>query len=629
MRIWNLAFGLDFAVRFALGIYLPYPRAETPPRAANPSRNAAMQSPTRLSIQTAGLAGDWTGQAVFASGPAANTAGSMIGQQSTAAAFSSVSAHALGPGLSMIPVPLSPVGAGSLIAVPGTAEVFNVTLPNNLAMTNNLATAQNSNNQQLGTTTALGSDGNLYALFSWTPNTGAMLSPTRSHAVSVVQQHPPSLPIPGRPPQQSISSAAAFLNFSSDTFQDEDESPCIDSSLVFGHSVDPRSVFHQQQQQHHVQPHVRLDHSPLHIPTSLPPHQPITTLHSPISPAKTTGFSYEDLFASLIATHGSANPPPSNLSANANVNPVATAANSTWPLVSSPPLLASLNNLASLQSLEASHGINMGTAVFPARTPSMSTVSLRSFNTTLSGPLESPDMNLKAVEMNSPMLFREPEMGPAKEELAGQGAAVPPEPEPPQVKMDVFIKPDPDSVVAERTAAVEARLNTTQNGLPTPDPEMDQHMGSDPLASSPSASEDDETSNPDERTMATPLMEDRELETPLTPSTPKSGKARSKRGKPLSKKSKSRSPREKRDYPCLVCRKIFKTSGHLSRHRYTHLQDTEKPHKCPVEGCTRAFARSDNMKVHAKSHMERMEKKAGKVKVGGPKKVTNKAEGQQ
>lgn len=54
---------------------------------------------------------------------------------------------------------------------------------------------------------------------------------------------------------------------------------------------------------------------------------------------------------------------------------------------------------------------------------------------------------------------------------------------------------------------------------------------------------------------------------------------------------------------------IASRSQHLSRHSKKHLSPEDKPHKCPVQGCDRAFSRSDNMKTHAKSHIAKLERK--------------------
>ncbi|KAI9021870.1 hypothetical protein DFJ74DRAFT_722445 [Hyaloraphidium curvatum] len=60
-----------------------------------------------------------------------------------------------------------------------------------------------------------------------------------------------------------------------------------------------------------------------------------------------------------------------------------------------------------------------------------------------------------------------------------------------------------------------------------------------------------------------------------------------------------------RRYVCPTCSAAFHSSGHLSRHSYIHAPDPLKPHACPIAGCARRFARSDNMKAHWRSHARR------------------------
>ncbi|KAI9034083.1 hypothetical protein DFJ74DRAFT_648160 [Hyaloraphidium curvatum] len=64
-------------------------------------------------------------------------------------------------------------------------------------------------------------------------------------------------------------------------------------------------------------------------------------------------------------------------------------------------------------------------------------------------------------------------------------------------------------------------------------------------------------------------------------------------------------------HACPTCGAAFFSSGHLSRHKYIHEPAEKKPHPCPIPGCGRRFARSDNMKVHYKSHLLRVTAAAG------------------
>ena len=50
---------------------------------------------------------------------------------------------------------------------------------------------------------------------------------------------------------------------------------------------------------------------------------------------------------------------------------------------------------------------------------------------------------------------------------------------------------------------------------------------------------------------------------------------------------------------------------HLSRHRYIHVENSQKPHPCPIPGCTRRFPRSDNMRVHYRAHLKQIERDKG------------------
>lgn len=51
------------------------------------------------------------------------------------------------------------------------------------------------------------------------------------------------------------------------------------------------------------------------------------------------------------------------------------------------------------------------------------------------------------------------------------------------------------------------------------------------------------------------------------------------------------------------CGKSFTTSAHLSRH--VKLHTGQRPHKCPLPGCKKEFARRDNMLVHYRTHAKK------------------------
>lgn len=109
------------------------------------------------------------------------------------------------------------------------------------------------------------------------------------------------------------------------------------------------------------------------------------------------------------------------------------------------------------------------------------------------------------------------------------------------------------------------------------------------------------------------------LESDTEPRAARSKKPARKSRSPTPPKSKSQSPRSKSVSPkrshdspqpprrrsnnlCTTCGAKFSSSGHLSRHRYIHLADGEKPHACPIEGCGRRFSRKDNLGVHVRAH---------------------------
>lgn len=52
------------------------------------------------------------------------------------------------------------------------------------------------------------------------------------------------------------------------------------------------------------------------------------------------------------------------------------------------------------------------------------------------------------------------------------------------------------------------------------------------------------------------------------------------------------------------CGKSFTTSAHLSRH--VKLHTGQRPHKCPLPGCKKEFARRDNMLVHCRTHAKKI-----------------------
>ena len=124
----------------------------------------------------------------------------------------------------------------------------------------------------------------------------------------------------------------------------------------------------------------------------------------------------------------------------------------------------------------------------------------------------------------------------------------------------------------------------------------------------------------------------------------KGAKAKPRGRRRAERKSKASPPANtSRKHVCTVCGMKFLSSGvsegdvwqsvdratdnllltqHLSRHRYIHVEDGKKPHSCPVPGCTRKFARSDNAKVHATSHQQRVDAEQAKA---GPKAAASKA----
>ena len=57
-----------------------------------------------------------------------------------------------------------------------------------------------------------------------------------------------------------------------------------------------------------------------------------------------------------------------------------------------------------------------------------------------------------------------------------------------------------------------------------------------------------------------------------------------------------------RPYKCDVdgCDKAFTQSGTLAQHKHTHTG--EKPYKCDVDGCDKAFAYSNKLARHKRTH---------------------------
>ena len=56
-----------------------------------------------------------------------------------------------------------------------------------------------------------------------------------------------------------------------------------------------------------------------------------------------------------------------------------------------------------------------------------------------------------------------------------------------------------------------------------------------------------------------------------------------------------------RPYECSVCNAKFARTSTLKIHYHTHTG--EKPHKCPIKGCTKKFSEKGNMKTHLRTHL--------------------------
>ncbi|KAI9033046.1 hypothetical protein DFJ74DRAFT_726192 [Hyaloraphidium curvatum] len=54
---------------------------------------------------------------------------------------------------------------------------------------------------------------------------------------------------------------------------------------------------------------------------------------------------------------------------------------------------------------------------------------------------------------------------------------------------------------------------------------------------------------------------------------------------------------------CRECGRAFKSTGHLNRHKRSHLPESLRPHACSF-GCGRRFARTDNLRMHEATHRQ-------------------------
>jgi uncharacterized Zn-finger protein len=64
-----------------------------------------------------------------------------------------------------------------------------------------------------------------------------------------------------------------------------------------------------------------------------------------------------------------------------------------------------------------------------------------------------------------------------------------------------------------------------------------------------------------------------------------------------------------RRFVCEVCEKAFKQKAHLKTHKRIHTGD--KPFQCNMPNCNRQFAQATNLKLHLRSHENRLERVLG------------------
>ncbi|XP_036337607.1 zinc finger protein 317 isoform X2 [Rhagoletis pomonella] len=53
---------------------------------------------------------------------------------------------------------------------------------------------------------------------------------------------------------------------------------------------------------------------------------------------------------------------------------------------------------------------------------------------------------------------------------------------------------------------------------------------------------------------------------------------------------------------CEICGKLFKTTSKLNDHRYTHKDQSERPHACDQPNCMRRFSNKQQLKIHLMRH---------------------------
>ncbi|KAI8058008.1 hypothetical protein BDF22DRAFT_663300 [Syncephalis plumigaleata] len=74
---------------------------------------------------------------------------------------------------------------------------------------------------------------------------------------------------------------------------------------------------------------------------------------------------------------------------------------------------------------------------------------------------------------------------------------------------------------------------------------------------------------------------------------------------------------------CPICQRRFNRAEHVRRHQRVHTQ--ERPYSCSWAGCTRHFARRDNLAQHERTHERRAERRRQKALSRGEKVFTNHA----